>query len=166
MNEYNSANVTSRQPVFGQITSKNHIFEFFNHGRLLRKGWAVMNLGTSPSSSINQAVRTFNRLPSAAVKRPSMTYRVPNIVRTSRVISLSFACCFKALASSSHRDESNPNCMKKEALLLPARWVVERRYLTIFVSLISALSTSGSFMLNLCCASNAHSLYAFDSRGF
>jgi hypothetical protein len=78
-----------------------------------------------------------------------MTYRVPNIVCTSRVISLSFACCFKALASSSHRDESNPNCTKKEALLLPARWVVERRYLTILASLISALSTSGSFILNL-----------------
>jgi hypothetical protein len=108
-----------------------------------------MNLGTSPSSSINQAVRTFNRLPSGAVKGPSMTYRVPKMVLSSIVMSLSFACCFRAPASSSQRDESNPNCMKKEALLLPARWVVERRYLTILASLISALSASGSLILNL-----------------
>ena len=106
-----------------------------------------MNLGESPSSSINHALRTFNHVPSGAFKGPSITYRVPKVVFSSRAISLSIACCFKAAASSSHRSGSNPNSIKKDALLLPARWVVESRYLTTLASGTSAFSTSGSFMV-------------------
>src|SRR3990167_3253578 len=44
MNEHNGADVSPCQSVFGQVTGKNHIFEFLNHERLLLRGWAVINL--------------------------------------------------------------------------------------------------------------------------
>lgn len=107
-----------------------------------------MNLGGPPSLSINHALRIFNHVPLGAFKSPSITYRVPKVVFSSRVTSLSIACCFKASASSSHRSGPNPNSIKKEALLLPARWVVESKYLTTLASGISAFSTYGSFISN------------------
>ena len=129
-----------------------------------------MNLGTSPPVLIYQAARTFNHLPSGTFNSPSIMYLVPKIVSSSTATSLSDACCFSARASASHRSRSNPNCIKKEALLLPARWVVESKYLVILLSGIFAFSTFGSFIVpsHVSCSSAASSapsaLPAFSCR--
>lgn len=107
----------------------------------------MTNLGMSPPVLIYQAARTFNHLPSGPFNSPSMMYLAPNIVFSSTATSLSDACCFRARASASHRSRSNPNCMKNEALLLPARCVVESKYLVILLSGISAFSTFGSLIV-------------------
>src|SRR3972149_4830610 len=114
VNEHDRANIAPRQSVFRQVTGKNNVCEFLNHDCLLFRGWAVMNLGESPSFSINHALRTFNHVPSGAFKSPSITYRLPKLVLSSRAISLSIACCFKAAASFSPRPGATPNSTKKD----------------------------------------------------
>src|SRR5262245_4936248 len=55
MHENDSTDIALSKAMLRQITRQNYVFEFFNHDRLLLKGWAMMKRVTfalSPRSEI------------------------------------------------------------------------------------------------------------------
>src|SRR5262249_51690986 len=100
--ENDRADIASSKAVLRQTAVQDHVFQFLNH-LLLRKRGSCNESRCFPLVVNNQAVRTFNMRLSGTCKGPSITYRVPNLVFSSRATSLSVACCLRARSSSSHR---------------------------------------------------------------